>query len=211
MTDHTHADQAAEIPVVDFYFDPICPWAWMTSRWMLEVEKVRPVHVRWHVMSLSALNEGKDVPEEYVEAIRRGWGPVRVAVAAEQKYGPEAIGALYTALGTRIHPQQRELDRELIAEAVAEAGLPAELVDAMDDESWDDAVRESHTAGMAPVGEEVGTPTIHFGDTAFFGPVVSPAPKGEAAGKLWDGVLAVAQTDGFFELKRSRTRDPIFD
>ena len=196
---------------VDFYFDPVCPWAWMTSRWMLEVEKVRPVTVRWHVMSLSVLNEDKDVPEEYRDAIAKAWGPVRVVIAAEAAHGPEVVEPLYTALGTRIHHDQRDIDRDLVSEALAEAGLPAELADAMDDHSLDDAVRASHMAGMEPVGQEVGTPTIHVGDTAFFGPVISPAPKGDAAGKLWDGVLAVAETDGFFELKRSRTRDPIFD
>ena len=196
---------------VDFWFDPLCPWAWITSRWMLEVEKVRPVQTRWHVMSLSVLNEGRDVSEQYKQLLSTGWGPVRVCVAAEQAHGGEALGPLYTALGTRFHHEKKDRGRETILEALAEAGLPASLADAMDSTEYDEALRKSHHAGMDPVGYEVGTPVIHVNETAFFGPVVSPIPRGDAAGKLWDGVLAVAETDGFFELKRSRTRDPIFD
>lgn len=194
----------------DFWFDPTCPWAWMTSRWMLEVEKVRDIDVSWHVMSLSYLNEGKDVTPEYREGLERGWGPVRVVIAAQDRFGSEVVLPLYTALGERIHLQQREIDRALIESALAEAGLPADLADAMDDESLDDAVKKSHHAGMDQVGQEVGTPVVSTEGVAFFGPVVSPAPQGEDAGKLWDGVRLVAATDGFFELKRSRTRDPLF-
>lgn len=197
---------------VDFWFDPLCPWAWITSRWMLEVEQVRPVQTRWHVMSLSVLNEGRDdLPDRYKELLQSGWGPVRVCVAAEQAHGAEALAPLYTALGNRFHHEKKGRDRETIVEALAEAGLPESLADAMDSTEYDEALRKSHHEGMDPVGYEVGTPVIHVNDTAFFGPVVTPAPRGDAAGKLWDGVLAVAQTDGFFELKRSRTRDPIFD
>jgi 2-hydroxychromene-2-carboxylate isomerase len=197
---------------LDFWFDPLCPWAWITSRWVLEVEKVRPVQARWHVMSLAVLNEGKeDMPDRYKEFMRQAWGPVRVCIAAEQKLGPEALLPLYTALGTRFHQDKLERDRTTIEAALAEAGLPAELADAMDDESYDDALRASHKDGMDRVGYEVGTPVISVNGTSFFGPVVSPIPRGEDAARLWDGVLLVASTDGFFELKRSRTRDPIFD
>jgi 2-hydroxychromene-2-carboxylate isomerase len=197
---------------VDFWFDPICPWAWIASRWILDVAKARPVRPRWHVMSLSVLNEGKpDLPERYVELLVAGWGPVRVCIAAEQKAGPEALGPLYTALGTRFHHQQAPPDRATIEAALAEAGLPADLADAMDSTEYDDALRASHADGMDRVGYEVGTPVISVEGTSFFGPVVSPIPRGEAAVRLWDGVLAVARTDGFFELKRTRTRDPIFD
>ena len=203
---------AQEPTQLDFWFDPLCPWAWITSRWVLEVEKVRPVEARWHVMSLAVLNEGKDdMPERYQELMRQAWGPVRVCIAAEQKFGPEVLLPLYTALGTRFHHEKAERDRATIEAAIVEAGLPVELADAMDDESYDEALRASHKDGMDRVGYEVGTPVISVNGTSFFGPVVSPIPRGEDAARLWDGVLLVASTDGFFELKRSRTRDPIFD
>jgi protein-disulfide isomerase-like protein with CxxC motif len=196
---------------LDFWFDPLCPWAWIASRWVLEVEKVRPVQARWHVMSLAVLNEGKDVPEKYRDFMAQAWGPARVCIAAEQKFGPDVLLPLYTALGTRFHQQMADVSRPAIEAALAEAGLPADLADAMDDTSYDDALRTSHHDGMDRVGYDVGTPVISVNGTSFFGPVVSPIPRGAAAAKLWDGVLAVAGTDGFFELKRSRTRDPIFD
>jgi hypothetical protein len=195
----------------DFWFDPLCPWAWIASRWILEVEQVRDITVRWHVMSLAVLNEDRDVSEDYRELMKQTWGPVRVCIAAEQQHGSDVLLPLYTAMGNRFHLEKAEKDRETIEASLKEAGLPVELADAMDDTSLDKALRESHHAGMDPVGKDVGTPTIHFNGVAFFGPVVTPAPRGEAAGKLWDGVLLVAGTDGFFELKRTRDRDPIFD
>ncbi|MFG2003525.1 disulfide bond formation protein DsbA [Spirillospora sp. NPDC048911] len=196
---------------VDFWFDPLCPWAWITSRWVLEVEKLRPIEPRWHVMSLSVLNEGRDVPQKYKDLLDSGWGPVRVCIAAEQKYGPEVLGRLYTELGTRRHNQRQPYDRETLEAALTAAGLDPALADAADSTEYDTALRASHKDGIDRVGEEVGTPVISVAGHAFFGPVVTPIPRGEAAAKLWDGVLAVAQTDGFFELKRTRTRDPIFD
>ncbi|WP_372444356.1 mycothiol-dependent nitroreductase Rv2466c family protein [Micromonospora qiuiae] len=197
------------------WFDPICPWAWITSRWLLEVERVREVEIRFHVMSLSVLNEGRDVPKQYQDLMQEGWGPVRVCIAAQQRYGSDAVGKLYSALGTRIHLGKEQLGPELFAAALTDAGLDPELAAAAEDTGLDPALRESHEAGMRPVGTEVGTPVIHAPgpdgrQVAFFGPVVTPAPKGEAAGRLWDGVLLVAGTPGFFELKRSRDVDPIF-
>ncbi|MGW4497776.1 mycothiol-dependent nitroreductase Rv2466c family protein [Micromonospora sp. NPDC004336] len=206
----------SERVAVDMWFDPICPWAWITSRWLLEVERVRELDVRFHVMSLSVLNEGRELPEQYQELMRTGWGPVRVCVAVEQRYGRDAVRKLYTALGTRIHLGQEKLSRELFAAALTDAGLDPALADAAESTDHDEALRASHEAGMRPVGTDVGTPVIHApgpdgGTVAFFGPVVTPAPKGEAAGRLWDGVLLVAGTPGFYELKRSRELDPVFD
>jgi 2-hydroxychromene-2-carboxylate isomerase len=204
MTEH-------ERTVVDFWFDPVCPWAWITSRWMHEVQEVRPVTTRWHVMSLSVLNEGRDMPERYQELMRTGWGPVRVCIAAEKHGGPEVLGPLYSALGARFHHEKAPRERATYEAALAEAGLPADLADAAESTEYDDAVRASHAEGIERVGYDVGTPVISVNGASVFGPVVSPIPRGEAAGRLWDGVLLIAGTDGFFELKRSRTRDPIFD
>jgi predicted DsbA family dithiol-disulfide isomerase len=193
----------------DFWFDPACPWAWMTSRWMLEVEQVRDVKTTWHVMSLAVLNEDR---MEHDDNWQRLLGRVRVLIAAEQAHGNEVLLPFYTALGTRIHKEGRGgKDDAVLAEALEEVGLPASLIEAADTDKYDDALRKSHHAGMDLVGMEVGTPVIAVEGTAFFGPVVTPAPKGEAAGKLWDGVRLVAGTEGFFEIKRTRERGPIFD
>lgn len=177
---------------------------------MLEVEKVRSVTTRWHVMSLSVLNEDRDLPEEYRNLLDRSWGPVRVSIAAERSHGNAVLLPLYTALGNRIHLAKRTED-SILEEALEEVGLSADLAEAATSTEYDEDLRVSHHEGMDPVGYDVGTPVIHVGGVAFFGPVVSPAPKGEAAGKLWDGVRFVAETDGFFELKRTRTREPMFE
>lgn len=194
---------------VDFWFDCICPWAWMTSRWMLEVEKVRDVQVVFHPMSLSVLNEGRDLDEDYAQVMRNAWLPARVVTAVRVEHGQDAVGPLYTAIGTRLHPGGETDVPKAVAEALAEVGLPAALLEVGD--RYDEQLRASHADGINRVGEDVGTPVIAVGEVGFFGPVVTPAPKGEAAGKLWDGVLLVAGTPGFFELKRTRTQGPVFD
>ena len=200
----------------DFWFDPLCPWAWITSRWMLEVEQVRGVQTNWHVMSLAILNQGRaELSDEYKERMARALGPVRICMAAEQAKGPDILLPLYTALGTRLHVQRRgreEAEAEaIVAEALEEVGLPTSLAEAATSSEYDEALAASHHAGMDPVGTDVGTPVIHFNGKAIFGPVVTPAPKGEAAGRLWDGVLLCTGTEGFFELKRTRDRQPSFD
>ena len=200
---------------MQFWFDPLCPWAWITSRWMLEVEKVRPVRVNWRSMSLAYLNlvqhEGKGLSEEYQERMSKAWGPVRVCAAAAADAGPAVLGPLYTAIGTRFHNQGRRDDPAVIPEALQEAGLPVWLADAAETAEFDDVIKKSHHEAFDEVGLDVGTPVVRIRGKALFGPVITPAPKGEAAGDLWDGLVLVSQADGFFELKRSRDRKPTFD
>jgi len=195
----------------DFWFDPLCPWAWITSRWIKEVEQVRGIETRFRVMCLAYLNEENDISDEYRERLAQGWGPVRVVMAVSEEYGDEAVDRFYTELGTRFHNEGRDKSKETIEEALVAAGLPAAFSDAADDSSFDDAVRKSHHAGIDQVGMDVGTPIISYQGNAYFGPVVTPIPRGEAAGRLWDGVQIVASTPGFFELKRTRSLRPSFD
>jgi 2-hydroxychromene-2-carboxylate isomerase len=193
---------------VDFWFDPLCPFAWITSRTVLEAEQVRDIEVTWRIMSLAYLNEDKDISDEYRERLKDAWQPVRVCMAVEQEYGQEKLAALYTALGTRKHTEGAEkLDRALIEDALESVGVPAALADAMDDDSFDDAIRKSHHAGMDQVGYDVGTPTIAIDGQAFFGPVLTRIARGEDAGRIWDGAVALSSFPYFAELKRTRENE----
>jgi protein-disulfide isomerase-like protein with CxxC motif len=203
------------LETVQFWFDPVCPWAWITSRWMLEVEKVRPVRTDWRVMSLAYLNltqhEGKGLGEDYLERMAKAWAPIRVVEAAAQERGPEVLLPLYTAMGTRFHVQGRRADPAVLTESLADVGLPQSLAGAADSSEFDEIIKASHHEAFDDVGLDVGTPVIRIRGKAIFGPVVTPAPKDEAAGRLFDGLALVTETDGFFELKRTRDRKPTFD
>ena len=199
------------MPVVDFWFDPACPWAWMTSRWMDEVARLRDVEVRWHVMSLGVLNEGRDLPEDYRKVVDGTWGPVRVLVAAARDHGDEVLKPLYDAMGTRRHPGGRKDTEVIVAESLAEVGLPASLADVAATQEVDDLLRASHQRAMDLVGDEVGTPVVAIDGVGFFGPVMTPAPRGEDAARLFDGLALVTSVPGFYELKRTRTVGPVLD
>lgn len=201
---------------VEFWFDPMCPWAWITSRWVHEVEAPRDLDVTWSVMSLAVLNDGKDVPAEYAELMAAAWKPVRVCVAAEVEFGKSVLGPLYTALGTRIHVQGRKDYDTIIAESLVEVGLPEALAAAAGSENFDVKLKASHQRGISLVGADVGTPVIAIPGAsgepvAFFGPVITPMPVGEDALRLWDGAVLVASVPGFYELKRTRNAEPSFE
>jgi hypothetical protein len=209
------SDSSTTREQVQFWFDPLCPWAWITSRWMHEVEQVRPIDTDWRIMSLAYLNltqhQGEGLSEDYVERMKQAWAPVRVCAAAAQAKGNDILDDLYTAIGTRFHVQGRRKEPGILEEALVEVGLPTSLAEAADSTDLDDVIKASHDEAFDEVGLDVGTPVIRVRGHAIFGPVVTPAPKGEAAGRLWDGFVLVTETDGFFEIKRTRNRRPSFE
>ena len=207
------ADLPVDVTTVDFWFDPMCPWAWMTSRWMLQVEQVREVQVVFHVMSLAVLNQGREgLDEDYRRRMEtEAWYGARACIAVEQRYGSEGLRRFYNALGTRYHLEDEPRDPATVRAALADLGFDETIADDCATTRYDEALRISHHEGMDPVGMDVGTPVIRIDGVSIFGPVISPAPKGEQAGDLFDGVRKVMAYPGFFELKRSRTVGPIFD
>ncbi len=194
----------------EFWFDPSCPWAWITSRWILEVQAQRDIEVKWNIFSLAVLNEGRELKPEYRKRIDKSWGPVRVIAAAKRKNGYEVVLPLYTEIGTLFHPGAKPVAKETISEALQNQKLDPTLIGFYDTNDFDQDLRDSTKAGLDLVGDDVGTPIISIEGVAFFGPVLTPAPKGSEALKLWDGVVAAASLPGFFELKRTRTARPQF-
>lgn len=199
------------LPTVDFWFDPACPFAWITSRWILEVEQVRKIRVDWHVMSLAVLNSGRnELPDEYKEYLQRTWAPVRVIAAAKELHGDHWVKKLYDAMGFRIYNGGNKDFGAVIVETLEELGLPPELADYGTSEKFDDHLRASHDEGISKVGDEVGTPVMAFNGTAFFGPVMTRIPRGDMAGRIFDAAITLAQFPHFHEIKRSRTEGPAF-
>jgi hypothetical protein len=200
--------EVAPATTVDLWFDPMDPWSWVASRWLLEVQTVRSVKTSFHLMSMSLLHGGKDLEPDEQARMDEGRGPARVALAVGEQYGQEQLSAFYTAIGSRIHDKQQGPGRETIDGALADVGLPPELAEQADTNDNDDTLRASHHAGVDPLGCDVDTPIIHINGVPLVGPVLSPAPQGEEAGRLFDGALALASYPGFFELKRTR---PVLD
>jgi 2-hydroxychromene-2-carboxylate isomerase len=195
----------------DFWFDPVCPFAWITSRWIGEVEQVRGIETEWHVMSLSVLNEGRDLPADYRAMMDDSWGPVRVIIAAQELHGSSYVKPLYDAMGEQIHHEGNKDRASVIQKALADTGLPADLARFATSDEYDSKLRASHESGISLVGQDVGTPVVAVNGTAFFGPVLTRIPRGEEAGKIWDATVTLAGYPHFFELKRSRTESPEFN
>lgn len=196
---------------IEFWFDPVCPWAWMTSRWMTEVSETLGHEVTWRPFSLAILNENND-DDAHHEAHQRSFSLGQALAATQRDHGNEAVWKLYTELGNRIHLEGREDTAEVLGEAVEAAGLPESIAQTATFDHDDSAsrLRESTEAGITAVGPGVGIPIISINGKTFFGPVVTPRPKGEDAINLWNALYYATQTPGFYELKRGREVGPDF-
>ena len=195
----------------EFWFDPVCPWAFITSRWILEVAKVRDIEITWNIFSLPHLNKDREMPEKYKAIFANSWACARIIKSVEKDFGKEKTLPLYSAISTRIHVLKEAVSKDLLSDSLKKVGLDTKYLVEMNNSDWDKEIIQSHERGIELVGDDVGTPIIAINGIGFFGPVISPAPKGEEAGKLWDGVVLSASYPGFFEIKRSRTVGPIFD
>ncbi|WP_371674698.1 disulfide bond formation protein DsbA [Streptomyces sp. NBC_00289] len=199
---------------VDLWCDPVCPWAWTTAQWLLEVRRYRPLALRFRVMSLVLLNEGRtDVDARYRLLARHGWGPARLCIAAEQDFGPQSLARLYPALARRFHDKPVRRGPSALRDALTEAQLPPHLVQTATSTVHDEALRVSHEQAVAAFGAQAGTPLLSLHQegrtaTTFFGPVLDTVPLGADAVRLWDGLFALMLTSGFRELKRHRGAEP---
>lgn len=193
---------------VELFVDPTCPYAWVTSRWLLHAAQVRDIEPVFSLMSLAVLNEGRDLSPDYRRAIDDAWGVARVATRILADHGQEAFSTWYTAWGEAHHVGGDHDRRTVCATALQAAQLPESLMEHYENvpgDATDTELRERHARAEDMVGSDVGTPVISFGEgVAYFGPVISPAPRGEDAGRLLDGMRLLASVDGFYEVKRSR-------
>ena len=181
-----------------------CPYTWRSSRWLTTVEEAGEAEVTWRLMSLSVLNEGREIPEQYAGVMRQGVRVLRALHAAGESGGNAGLAALYTAVGTRMHDQDVFFSDDVVAACVAETGLPESVAEALDDPARDAAVRSSHDHAQQLVGDDAGSPVLALAGRGFFGPVVVPVPEGEEALDLFRGVRLLAGVPTFSELKTSR-------
>ena len=199
---------------VEFYWDMVCPWCWITSRWMEDVSRQKNIHINWKFFSLKKINEGRDIPERFRTSHAIGLRALRVAAAVRQDYGNDAVGKLYTVMGSRRHHDQQDIGtQEMLEELLDLCGLPQTLAAAADDESWDQVIEADMEQAKAKAGDGVGVPLIVLDGgegPGFFGPVLSPAPVGEAAVQMWDAMVTVGRMPGFYEFKRTRETGPVF-
>ncbi|MCZ6874197.1 MAG: DsbA family protein [bacterium] len=199
---------------VEFYWDAVCPWCWITSRWMEEVAQQKSIHVNWKFFSLKKINEGRDMPERFRISHAIGLRALRVAAAVREAHGNEAVRKLYTAMGTRRHHDQEDIGTtEALQDILQSCDLPQDLAAAADNESWDQVIEADMTQAKAKAGDGVGVPLVVLDNGAgpgFFGPVFSPAPTGEAAVQMWDAMVTAGRMPGFYEFKRTRETGPIF-
>ena len=210
---------------LEFFFDPVCPWAWITSRWVTEVEGLRDYDVQWRFISLKFLNADKmdysKMPEGYAEIHAAGTKGLRVAARARAEQGNDAVAAVYTALGTSLHNRDERAKfvadaRGHMASLLVAAGLPGEWADDVDNTDHDELIRTETELALERTGKDVGTPILTFrpgraDEGSFFGPVISKIPRGDDAKKLWDAVETIATASGLAELKRSLRAHPSFD